>query len=249
MVRIKTRLFHFYNNYRDDVRMRILFIKATALSESNWQQVFHRAGHNVDAFTDLPSGDRALAVIPYCAVMMEMPPQDTRVIQMLSRWRRKGVKTPVMILSHERLAIRRVTAINAGADDCMEVPPDPEELMARMRALVRRGYAVTSSRLQCGDIVFDTVTREIFVGEKPVRLTARETALLEIFMMNGRRTLSKNYLVEKLYSWQKGIGSNVVEVFVSSLRKKLGRQVIRTLSGQGYMLTGDTDAGGGQKKQ
>ncbi|WP_370612081.1 winged helix-turn-helix domain-containing protein [Citrobacter meridianamericanus] len=221
--------------------MRILFIRTTALTESKWQQAFHRTGHSVDYFTDLFSGDRALALIPYCAVMIEMPPQDIHVIQMLSRWRSKGVKTPVMILSHERLAARRVAVINAGADDCVEVPPDPEELLARIRAIVRRGYAITSSRLHCGDIAFDTTTREIFVGEKLVRLTARETALLEIFMMHGRRTLSKNYLVEKIYSWQKGIGSNVVEVFVSGLRKKLGRHVIRTVSGQGYMLTGNSE--------
>ena len=220
-------------------------------SECHWQQVFYRAGHNIDAFTDLSSGDSALAVIPYCAVMIEMPPQDTRVIQMVSRWRRKGVTTPVIVLSRERLAARRVAAINAGADDCVEAPADAadaEELVARMRAIVRRTHAITSSRLQCGDIVFDTATREIFVGEKQVRLTARETTLLEIFMMHGRRTLSKNYLVEKLYSWQKGIGSNVVEVFVSGLRKKLGRQVIRTVSGQGYMLTGNSETEAEQEK-
>ncbi|EHI7951713.1 response regulator transcription factor, partial [Salmonella enterica] len=95
-----------------------------------------------------------------------------------------------------------------------------------------------SSRLHIGDIVFDTVTREICVSGKTVRLTARETALLEIFMMNRQRVLSKSYLIEKMYSWQKGIGSNVVEVFVSGLRKKLGKQVIRTVSGQEYILTG-----------
>ncbi|EAY1111209.1 TPA: response regulator transcription factor [Salmonella enterica] len=131
-----------------------------------------------------------------------------------------------------------MAVINAGADDCVEIPPDPEELVARMRAIVRRSYAVTSSRLHIGDIVFDTVTREICVSGKTVRLTARETALLEIFMMNRQRVLSKSYLIEKMYSWQKGIGSNVVEVFVSGLRKKLGKQVIRTVSGQEYILTG-----------
>ncbi|EBW2193850.1 two-component system response regulator [Salmonella enterica subsp. enterica serovar Infantis] len=218
--------------------MRLLFIKTTVFSESHLLSAFSRVGYNIDAFTDLLSGDSALVVIPYCAVMIEMPPQDTRVIQMVSRWRKKGIRTPVMVLSHERLSTRRAAVINAGADDCMEAPPAPEELVARIRAIVRRTHGITSSRLQCGNIVFDTTTREIYVGEKTVKLTARETALLEIFMLNGRRTLSKNYLVEKMYSWQKGIGSNVVEVFVSSLRKKLGRQVIQTVSGQGYMLTG-----------
>ncbi|EAW1072260.1 hypothetical protein JU64_24285, partial [Salmonella enterica subsp. enterica] len=111
----KARLF-FCNSYRADATMRILFIKAAERSESPWQQVFHRAGYNVDSFTDLLSGGRSLSVIPYCAVKIEMPPQDTRVIQILSRWRSKGVKTPVMILSHERLAARRVAVINAGAD-------------------------------------------------------------------------------------------------------------------------------------
>ncbi|EAO5527006.1 response regulator transcription factor [Salmonella enterica subsp. enterica serovar Hvittingfoss] len=131
---------------------------------------------------------------------------------MLSRWRNKGIKTPIMILSHDRLAARRAAVINAGADDCMETPPDPEELVARTRAIVRRGHAITSSRLYCGNIVFDTISREVFVNERLVRLTARETTLLEIFMMNGKRTLSKNHLIEKLYSWQKKTCSNVVEV-------------------------------------
>ncbi|EMD3084758.1 winged helix-turn-helix transcriptional regulator [Salmonella enterica] len=79
------------------------------------------------------------------------------------------------------------------------------------------------------------------MDEKPVELTARETTLLEIFMMNDRRPLPKSYLVEKMYSWQKEIGSNVVEVFVSGLRKKLGRQVIRTVYGQGYIFTGNSE--------
>lgn len=228
--------------------MRILFIKTTTCSESHWQPAFRRAGHNIDAFTDLLSADSALAVIPYCAVMIEMPPQDMRVIRMVSRWRRKGVTTPVMVLCRERQAARRVAAINAGADDCVEMPADAEELVARMRAIVRRTHAITSSRLQCGDIVFNTATREIFVGEKQVRLTARETTLLEIFMMHGRRTLSKSYLVEKMYSWEKGTGSNVVEVFVSGLRKKLGRQIIRTVSGQGYMLVGNSETEVRQEK-
>lgn len=228
--------------------MRILFIKTTTFSENNWQPAFHRAGYNVDSISDLHCVDWALAIIPYCAVMIEMPPQDARVIQMVSRWRDKGVTMPLMVLSHERLATCRVAVINAGADDCMDAPADPEELVARMKAIVRRSYAVTSSRLHYGNIEFDTTTREIFLDEKQVRLTARETALLEIFMMNGRRTLSKNYLVEKMYSWNKEIGSNVVEVFVSGLRKKLGRQVIRTVFGQGYMLTGNSESVGEQEK-
>lgn len=221
--------------------MRILFIKTTAFSESHWLPIFRRAGYNIDTFNDFLSADSALTVIHYCAVMIEMPPQDTLAIQMLSRWRRKGVTTPVMALSCEGLPARRVAVINAGADDCMEVPADPEELVARMRAIVRRAHAIASSRLQCGDIVFDTTTREIFVDVKPVELTARETTLLEIFMMNDRRPLPKSYLVEKMYSWQKEIGSNVVEVFVSGLRKKLGRQVIWTVYGQGYILTGNSE--------
>ncbi|EBD0851655.1 response regulator transcription factor [Salmonella enterica] len=240
----KARLFHFYNNFRADAGMRILFIRTTEFPERNWQQTFNLAGHNVDSFTDLPRGERALGLIPYCAVIIEMSPQDTGVIQMLSRWRSKGVKTPVMILSHERLTARRVAVLHAGADDCMEAPPDPEELMARIRAIVRRGHSITSSRLYCGNIVFDTATREVRVGKKNVGLTARETTLLEIFMMNERRTLSKTFLVEKMYSWQNDISSNVVEVFVSGLRKKLGKQVIRTVSGLGYMFTGNSEKEG-----
>ncbi|EDV9204332.1 response regulator transcription factor [Salmonella enterica subsp. enterica serovar Monophasic] len=193
-------------------KMRMLHIKSTILSDRKYRKAFHRAGYSFDHFTDLCSGDRALTLIPYCAAIIEMSPQDTGVIPMLSRWRNKGIKTPIMILSHDRLAARRAAVINAGADDCMETPPDPEELVARTRAIVRRGHAITSSRLYCGNIVFDTISREVFVNERLVRLTARETTLLEIFMMNGKRTLSKNHLIEKLYSWQKKTCSNVVEV-------------------------------------
>lgn len=228
--------------------MRILFINIIVSHKSIFQKAFHRADYNIDYVTDLLTGDRALALTPYCAVIIEMPPQDTRVIQMLSRWRRKGVNTPVMILSYERQAARRVAVINAGADDCVEMPGDPEELVARIRAIVRRGHAIASSRLHCGDIVFDTTTREVFVDKNPVSLTAREKALLEIFMMHDKRMLSKKYLEEKMYSWQKNIGSNVVEVFVSGLRKKMGRQIIRTIPGQGYILTGDSEKQEGDKE-
>ncbi|EAQ9126137.1 DNA-binding response regulator, partial [Salmonella enterica] len=229
------------DNLKIGIKMRLLFINDTSSSENMLLKELYKAGLKVDHFHDLLSGDRALALTPYCAVIIEMLPKDNNVIRMLSRWRRKGVKTPIMILAYERLAGRRVAVINSGADDCMEAPPDPEELISRINAIVRRRLDITSSQLHCGDIIFDTISRKIFLGEKQVRLTAREVALLEIFMMNSQRVLSKNFLIEKMYSWKEGTNSNVIEVFVSGLRRKLGKQFIRTISGQGYILNKHTE--------
>lgn len=217
--------------------VRILFIEEGKYPDADLLQELYKRGHCIDHFYNLLIGDRALAMTSYCAIIADMPPGDICTIRMVAYWRRKGIDIPIMILAHEGIADRRTAVINAGADDCMEAKPNPMELIARIGSIVRRSHSITSAQLQCGGVIFDTLTREVFVEKKLVRLTAKEIALLEIFMMNSKRLLSKKYLEEKICSWQRSVCSNVVEVYVSSLRKKIGRDAIQTIHGQGYVLT------------
>ncbi|EAU2710517.1 response regulator transcription factor [Salmonella enterica] len=130
----------------------------------------------------------------------------------------------------------RINLYNAGVDDCMEYPVDIQELQVRVKAAVRRRNHITNHTLTHRDIVFNLVSREIFSSGSAVDLIFKEKCLLEVFFLNKGRILSKQYLHDKLFSWNKDINSNVIEVYISSLRKKLGRDCIITFSGQGYRL-------------
>lgn len=219
--------------------MRILLIENHLVSDDFWRLELKRYGHDIDRFDNFPSGERALAVIPYCAVIINIKPLGPLVSKILSRWRRDGIMIPVLVLANERRPANRSAVINAGADDCMETPADPMEMMARISAIVRRRHAGMSSVLKHREVTFDMISREVRREEQLVALTGREVTLLEIFLMNSRRVITKDFLERKMCTWHRNTASNVVEVHISNLRRKLGKSFIHTLYGQGYILGKD----------
>lgn len=152
----------------------------------------------------------------------------------VTNWKRKN--TALLVLTMNDDVKVRIKAFNSGADDCMVFPPDMQELQVRLYAIIRRKNRGCTAILRHHEVVFDTDTREVRTGEHYIILTAKESVLLEIFLLNNKKVLSKRYLEDKLYSWNKSISSNVIEVYISSLRKKLGKEFIKTLPGQGYRL-------------
>lgn len=194
-----------------------------------------RFSHEVDLFKDPVAGEISLHTVSYCIIILAMP--FKRNICILERLRKCRVWTPIILLNESISSNEKALALNFGADDCMSYPFDIEELVARLHAIVRRSCGEASPYIYHGDIRFDTISREVYLQDGKVELTSRETALLEIFLLNKKRLLSKSYLQDKIFSWKREVNSNAVEVHISNLRKKLGYGLIHTVHGQGYRLS------------
>lgn len=152
--------------------------------------------------------------------------------------RKRGATLPVMILTARDSVEDRVRGLDAGADDYLLKPFALDELLARLRALLRRAHGVADTWVRAGSLGFDSVTRQAKVGERPLALSSRELEVLEILLNHAGRVTAKEAIADRLAGWDEGVGENAVEVYVHRLRRKLkGSGVaIRTLRGLGYLL-------------
>jgi two-component system, OmpR family, response regulator len=157
-------------------------------------------------------------------------------ITVLERWRREGRRMPVLILTARDRWSEKVAGFDAGADDYVAKPFRMEEVLARLRALVRRAAGHATAELVCGPVHLDTRSARVSVQGQPVRLTAQEYRLLAYLMHHPGRVVSRTELTEHLYDQDFDRDSNIIEVFVGRLRKKLGTEVIETVRGLGYRL-------------
>jgi two-component system, OmpR family, response regulator QseB len=157
-------------------------------------------------------------------------------IDVLRTLRTRGQALPVLILTARDAVADRVKGLDAGADDYLVKPFDLDELGARMRALLRRQAGRSEPQIRYGTLTLDPASHQVTLAGEPVALSAREFALLEALLARPGAVLSKSQLEEKVYGWGEEIGSNTVEVYVHSLRKKLGADLIRNVRGLGYMV-------------
>lgn len=200
-----------------------------------------RAGLMLSAFAVdwVRRGERALAALDSheydaCILDLGLPGQDGLTV--LQQLRRTENAVPVLVLTARDTAADKIGGLDSGADDYMTKPFDLEELMARLRALIRRASGNASPVLRHGDIVLDPVSRRVSRAGEEVHLSGREYALLLDFLTHPKRLRSRSQLEDSLYSWGEEAGSNTVEVYIHHLRKKLGAGIIVTLRGRGYRL-------------
>ena len=176
----------------------------------------------------------------YDAVILDvmMPKMDG--IQVLERLRSEGVKTPIMMLTAKGQKDDRITGFNAGADDYLPKPFDPDELLSRVRAMLRRSDAYQPSVLRCGDLTLDPDSGELRCGTQSVRLSGREFQVMELFLRSPRQVFSAERIMEKVWGWDNEAEINVVWVNISNLRKKLksigSTMTLRANRGLGYVL-------------
>lgn len=200
-----------------------------------------QAGFAVDICHDLASAEAALGSVNYDAVILDLSLPDGDGLDFLGRMRRAGTDLPVLVLTARDRLEDRVTGLDQGADDYLLKPFAMEELVARLRALMRRPGQALGLRLTAGNIEFDTVAREVSIGGAPVAFSRRETDLLEILLRRSGRVVPKESIEEKLYAFGDEVSSNSVEVAVHRLRKRLadaGATVeVHTLRGVGYLLS------------
>jgi two-component system OmpR family response regulator len=200
------------------------------------------AGYAVDKAFDGEEGHYLGDSEPYDAVVLDLGLPKMDGISVLESWRRNGKDTPVLILTARDRWSEKVQGFDAGADDYVAKPFHMEEVLARIRALLRRAAGHATSELASGPVRLDTRTSRVTVSGNPIRLTSHEYRLLAYLMHHNGRVVSRTELVEHLYDQDFDRDSNTIEVFVGRLRKKLGIDVIQTIRGLGYRINPSGDA-------
>jgi len=182
----------------------------------------------------------ALADSPYDAVVLDLGLPDGDGFDLLREWRAAGFNEPVLILSARDAVEDRIRGLNLGADDYLPKPFSVDELIARLRSLLRRQGGVKATVLEHRGIRMDLLARTVTVGGSPVELTAREFALLELFLQSPGRVLTRTFIAEKIWESSYDMGTNLIEVYVRRLRVKCEQPgsglAIRTVRGSGYQL-------------
>jgi two-component system response regulator QseB len=217
-------------------KMRLLLVEDDEHLGRAMQTGLSQQGYSVDWVTDGVAAELAAVDNPYAAVVLDLglPRQDG--LQVLRNLRQSGFAAPILIVTARDDVRDRVHGLDSGADDFVVKPFDMEELAARLRAALRRAQGRPQAQLLHGELAVDPAARQVTRGGTVVPLTAREFALLVHLLENRGRVQTRTQLEESLYSWSSDIESNAIEVHVHNLRRKLGRELIRTVHGQGYVI-------------
>lgn len=216
--------------------MRILLIEDDQLIGDGLKIGLEKLGFTIDWFTDGLDGKEALLQAPYEAVILDLGLPGIDGLSILKDWRNAGKTEPVLILTARGDIDQRVIGLNSGADDYLGKPFALAEVQARLNALIRRQNGHTDSTINYKNISFNSGTRRVYLEGKEVNLSPKEIVLLELLLLNKNKVLSKETLENKIYSWDDEVQSNAIEVHVHHLRKKLGRDIIKTINKIGYVL-------------
>ncbi len=217
--------------------MRLMIVEDDGLLGDALAQGLRQLGHAVDWFQDGSQADAALSGAPFDAVVLDLGLPGSDGMTWLRRWRQAGMKTPLLVLTARDGVEQRIAGLDAGADDYLVKPITIDELAARLRALVRRTAGHAQAVWKHGALEYDPAGKTVHWRGEPVELTGRELALLEAFLAQSGRVLSKPYLLEKLYDWSgTEPEGNSLEVHIHHLRRKIDPGIVRTVRGVGYAL-------------
>jgi DNA-binding response OmpR family regulator len=224
--------------------MRLLLIEDEARIAEILRSALARAGFAVDAVGLCSDARAALAVNQYDAVVLDLGLPDGDGLALLKQARRRANAVPVLVLTARDAVEDRVAGLDSGADDYLIKPFAIAEVIARIKALLRRPGGALGATLKSGNIAFDTIGRDLRVGDRVLTLPRRESAILEHLMRRAGRVVPKSVLEERLYGMDDELGSNAIPVHVHHLRRRLtesGATVeIHTVRGVGYLLVGAT---------
>ena len=216
--------------------MRILVVEDDPLLGDALQAGLRQRGFDTDWVKDGIAAELALRGDPFAAVVLDLGLPRLDGLELLRGLRARGAHTPVLVLTARDSVGDRVKGFDTGADDYVVKPVDLDELAARLRALIRRSRGEPAPVLAIGGLRLDPASRVVTWRGQPVELQAREFNLLQEFMLNAGRVLSRRQLEDRLYAWGDEVGSNAVEVHVHHLRRKLAPALIRTVRGVGYVM-------------
>ena len=216
--------------------MRLLLVEDDPMIGHSVQSGLRQDGYSVDWVRDGAAAELALENGVYELLLLDLGLPHKSGLDLLTGLRRKGASLPVLVITARDSVADRVKGLDAGADDYLVKPFDLTELSARIRALMRRQAGRSSPVIEHGALSLNPATHEVTLAGVPVSLSAREFALLHAFLEQPGVPLSRTQLEERLYGWDEEIESNVVEVYIHSLRRKLGAEWIRNVRGVGYLV-------------
>ncbi len=216
--------------------MRILLIEDEPYLGQAVQEHIAAHGHAVDWIQRIDDAEAALSAVEYGLILLDLHLPDGRGLDLLKETRRLGKKWPVIILTARDQIGDRIEGLNSGADDYLVKPFDLDELIARIQAVARRYAGDPNPVIRVGGVEIDSAARRATCNDKDVTLTKKEWAIVDQLIQRPKTIITKERLEEALYAFGSEIESNAVEVYVSRVRKKLGRDFVHTVRGLGYRL-------------
>src|ERR1700722_1189445 len=223
--------------------MRVLLVEDHKPLRRALKQGLEEEGFAVDAAADGEEGDFKARTAEYDVIILDLMLPKIDGLTLLQKWRHEGVKTHVLVLTARAGIEDKVKGLDLGADDYLTKPFELEELIARLRALIRRNHQVKDPLVRIFDLEIDTAARAVKRGGQTIHLTPREFALLEFLAFHRGKVVTRSMIWEHLYDEQDENTSNVVDVYIRYLRNKIDKgfdpPLIQTRWGEGYMLRGD----------
>ena len=216
--------------------MRVLVVEDEPNLLRQLKSALEGAGYAVDAAGDGEDGHYLGSTESYDAVVLDLGLPEVDGLTVLDRWRKAGLIMPVLVLTARDSWSDKVAGLDAGADDYLAKPFQTEELIARLRALIRRAAGQATSELTAGGVRLDSRSGRVTLDGEPVKLTAQEFKLLSYLMHHKGKVVSRTELIEHIYDQDFDRDSNTIEVFITRIRKKLGPDLISTTRGLGYSL-------------
>ena len=216
--------------------MRLLVVEDELRLAADLKEALEAAGYAVDVAHDGAAADFCVETERYDAVILDLGLPQIDGLTLLGRWRRTGKTMPVLVLTARSSWHEKVEGIDAGADDYVAKPFHVEEVIARLRALIRRATGHAETELRCGRVTLHVSRARAAVDNVPVALTSHEFRILSYLMHHSGRVVGQSELIEHVYAQSFDRDSNTLEVFVSRIRRKLGVDCIRTVRGLGYCL-------------
>ncbi len=217
--------------------MRILVVEDDPNLNAQLRSWLEDAGYVVDSASDGADGHHLGDTEPYDLAILDLGLPTMDGISILEAWRNSGRAMPVLVLTARDRWSDKVSGIDAGADDYLTKPFHAEELMARVRALLRRAAGLASNTIRCGALELDAKLARVTCRGEPIKLTSHEYRLLSYMMHHQDRVVSRTELVEHMYDQDFDRDSNTIEVFIGRLRKKIPDKLIHTVRGLGYRLS------------
>ncbi|MET0088889.1 MAG: response regulator transcription factor [Candidatus Thiodiazotropha sp.] len=219
--------------------MRLLLVEDDQLLSDSLKQDLEQEGFAVDPASQGVEAEYMGDEMNYDLIILDLGLPQRSGLEVLENWRAKGIQTPVLILTARDAWHERVAGFKAGADDYLGKPFHAEELVLRIRALIRRSHDMLGSRLKAGGLELDEERQQVILPtQQRIELTGTEFRLLRCFLLNQGKIISKTRLTEHVYEQDFDRDSNLIEVYIRRLRDKLGKQTIETRRGQGYVFVG-----------
>ena len=216
--------------------MRLLLVEDDKMLGKATQVALRHAGFTVDWVESGEDAEEALSHNSHDLMVLDINLPKKSGLDVLTTLRNQKSMLPVIALTARDTKDQRVEGLDSGADDYLVKPYEVDELLARIRALMRRSQGRAASLLVHGDITLDVTGKTASVKDKALPLSAREFAILYVLLQNAGRVMSRQQIEDKLYGWEMEVESNAIEVHISHLRKKLGDKLIKTIRGLGYIV-------------